>query len=229
MIFHKLKYMLMSKKIIREDKHSTVIVNNGEFAQYEIKIIENMLCDIIKSSRNLLIQKGFETDLDKCMIEKHVFLFSEIGELTDCVKKGRSAEEPFEIADIIIRACGYLSSNQFYKLSTEDVHLKVHNLLSDEQINIFIPCKSTDDIPQLKLLYINSIYTKCFEIRSICDCLYNCNNMQLLYLWSKIIELYCFCSFYCSNILGVSLQSAIELKMKENLKRPLKYNTKGMN
>lgn len=227
-MFHKMKYKKLYKKIYkdRSDKKEFLFDSNEEIIEYELSVVELLLFDVIQQSRKLLHTKGFSTDLDDCMIEKHVFLFSEVGELTDCVKKGNRYEEPFEVADIIIRACGYLSSDQFYDCMNSIHTIAGAILHPNEFIQIRLPV--SHDITQKKLLYINYIYTKCFEVRNIAQHTNKDNRIQVLNLWSKVIELYCYCSSYCSEILGLSLKSAIDLKMKENFRRPFKYNTKGL-
>ncbi|MGL5711376.1 MAG: hypothetical protein ACRCX2_00025, partial [Paraclostridium sp.] len=56
----------------------------------------------------LLTEKGFKNNLCSAGFEKIVLLNTEIGELTDAIKKGLGGrEEGLELADIIIRASNF--------------------------------------------------------------------------------------------------------------------------
>lgn len=192
----------------------------------------------VERTKELLIQKQFSNSIIESRVEKTVLLATEISELADAVKKGLGKDaEAEELADIIIRGCNFLCSNETYNhyknlcmaleskgLFNSDFSVKVNKsyFISKEILEVESKFRVIEammeawgDIKNQSVKYINT-----YKKRTAND-----EYKEFLALWSKLMNLFCYCEFYSVNFLDNKLHLAINNKMNSNFKRPIRYNS----
>lgn len=191
--------------------------------------------EISEKTRELHKLKYFNTSLYDSRIEKNILLLSEIGELTDAIKKGNGEEkEAEELADIYIRACNYLCADETYVFYTKLSESLNNKSIFDENFSILI---SKDLLDKEKLVYkkfavLEAMYEQCYEIKkesiTFLKARYTEEEFKyrgFLRLWSQVMRLICLCEFYSNHFLNSGLRLAVTNKMNNNFNREARFNT----
>lgn len=214
---HKISETILYNDRISKLSHYMLITENN------LEYINDLALNTIYDSKVLATAKGFGNSI-KAYNEKVVLLNTEISELADAVKKGLGDEEEgFEVADIIIRACGlYCVFEEINKYRSAKKRFDEYRIIG----KINNTCKSDFSDKSLKSKFEDikrimeswTIISSCYEMasRGKLDNLYDCS-------WCNLLILICQCDYYCKKYLDEDVEYFIKEKMKINFSRPYQY------
>lgn len=221
-------------------KKEMAYINNGkDFVIIPLHMIFpddlsiNDLClNLSEQIRKLWKEKGFNSSFLETRSEKVVLMISEISELADAEKKGKSEKEIiFELADIVIRAANLLSCDE-----TLPCYKNMCKIMPNHDISL--PLLVSKDISSEKKLKLK--YDMIEKMHEVCgDIIFSSKRLEFsieerpedkarefIIMWNHIMILVGYCIVYVDSFYeNQNLQEAIQEKMAINFNRPYKYNT----
>lgn len=213
----------------------------------KLKEISSFIIFYSAITKKLLESKGFPiNDSDGLIYERIALLHSEVSELVDAEKKGKEVKEKQdELADIIIRLMniplmfdGIL--DHIKNLSESDDYSNMRAKVSiHRRLDLFNFKKSLpdeDDIEiknnaskECKLIIINRLHQ---EVSNLQNYLFSYKNSRfsenfIYYSVNSILDIILLCYLYIeiSPEIHGNLHEFVDSKMKENFKRPYRFNT----
>lgn len=196
------------------------------------KLLNEILLDTTIRTKSLLESKGFANTLE-AKVEKHVLLGTEISELADAIKKGKSEdEEGYELADIVIRLSNFLSAKETYGyyIKLSQVFWNYEETLPQFiTIQTYTSGKTFSNKSQIKYEIIQEMMAANEIIKITADNyvaigVNNADPTPLINLWDACLRLIGLCYVYAETFLPEKLQFYINEKMEQNFKRPYRYN-----
>lgn len=188
-------------------------------------------------TKELLEAKGFEIDrTDELTQERIALLHTEVSELIDAEKKGKSShEKSMELADIVIRLLNIplmypeILENIRSFADNEDEIIRV-NIGKEVNLDMIVEYSTVGKVLRYQKFRIaNNIHRLISDLEQY---LYLLNNSEYgTYAIDSMSENIFRIILYCNLYITVSpdiegkLYDFVETKMKENFKRPYRYNT----
>ena len=223
----------MSKKetAYMNDNDDFIITPLHMIYPYDLSI-NNLCLSLTEQIRKLWEEKGFSYSFLETRSEKVVLMISEISELADAVKKGKSEKEiMFELADIVIRATNLLCCDETFLC-----YKNMCKIMPNHDISL--PLLSADKISQEKEMKLK--YDMIERMHQVCsDIIISSKRVEFtitdrpedkprefIIMWNHIMILIGYCIVYVNSFnKSQNLQEAIKEKMAINFNRPYKYNT----